>query len=144
LTAEALLGETPAGRAEDMKRTLSSIALALTVCGLLVLGETATASTRADTTVTIKTQNGDFWGYVSSPRPLRCAKGRKVILFKQVGTEQSPSTDPKMGSDTAELNGDRYRWDTGNSGLFGKYYARAPRTELCKADSSPTVRSVRT
>ena len=120
-----------------MKRTRSWIMLALAVCGLLVVGETATASTRADTTVTIKTKNGDFWGHVSSPRPLRCAKGRKVILFKQVGTVQSPATDPKMGMDTAELNLDRYRWEMGNSGLFGKYYVRAPRTDTVQADSSP-------
>lgn len=96
-----------AGIATDRLRSAHT---RLAACGLLVLGETATASTRADTTVTIKTQKGDFWGYVSSPRPVRCAKGRKVILFKQVGTEQSPATDPKMGSDTAELSGDRYRW----------------------------------
>jgi hypothetical protein len=101
------------------------------------------AGTRAKTTVTIETQNGDFWGTVSSPWPKRCAKDRKIVVFKQLGTEQSPSTDTKIASDTASLNGDAYEWNTGNTGMFGKFYARAKRTESCKAGSSETVRAVR-
>lgn len=98
---------------------------------------------RAETTVTIRTDNGDFSGFVNSPRPLKCAEGRKVVLFKQVGPEQDPRVDQRIASDTASLNGDRYEWSTGNTGKFGKFYARAGKTDDCKGDTSKTIRSVR-
>jgi hypothetical protein len=119
-----------------------STAVALAVCGAVSLTGVASAGNLADTTVTIKTQNGDFWGYVSSTRPSRCADGRKIVLYKQRGRHQNPSSDDKVGSDTASLSGNRYMWSTGNTGLRrGKFYARAGQTSQCKADSSPTVRA---
>ncbi|HEX6844121.1 MAG TPA: hypothetical protein VF235_03295 [Actinomycetota bacterium] len=115
---------------------------AIALCGALAVPGVA-AGTRAPTTVTIETENGDFWGTVSSPRPKRCAKDRKIVLYKQVGSEQDPSIDEKVASDTASWSGGAYEWATGNTGMSGKFYARAKRTEFCKADSSPTVRSVK-
>jgi hypothetical protein len=73
----------------------------------------------------------------------RCADGRKIVLYKQKGDEQSPSDDTKIGMDTAEKSGDRYVWSTGNTGIYGKIYARAGRTEGCKADTSPTIKTTR-
>jgi hypothetical protein len=103
----------------------------------------ADAGTLAPTTVTIKAQNGDFSGVVKSTRPLVCANGRNVIVFKQVGPQQNPRVDVRVGSDTASLNGDRYEWSTGNSGVFGKVYSLVRRTPDCRPDTSKTVRSVR-
>jgi hypothetical protein len=128
-----------------MRTNLLSTAVAVAVCGAMLVVGTATAVTRAPTVVTIKAQNGDFSGRISSPRPKRCANNRKVIVFKQLGSVQDPAHDTKMGSDISSLNGDHYEWSTGNSGApNGKYYARAPQTPNCKADSSLTVRNVRT
>jgi len=126
-----------------MRSMIRPGAVGLAIVTAVVVAGTAGAGTRATTTVTIKTQNGDFWGYVDSPRPLKCADGRKIVLFKQVGAEQDPSVDQKVANDTASLNGDRYMWSTGNTGQSGKFYARAGRTINCKADTSPTVRSVK-
>jgi hypothetical protein len=123
------------------RRTRTASALALTAA--LALGGVATARAVADTTVTIRAEGGDYHGVVRSSRPLRCAKDRRVVLFKQKGDEQSPKTDTKVANDTASLNGDVYEWSTGNTGVYGKMYARAGRTERCKADSSPTIRTVR-
>ena len=36
---------------------------------------------------------------------------------------------------------DDYRWSTGNTGMTGKFYARAARTADCKPDTSRTVRA---
>lgn len=120
------------------------IALALAICASMWVAGTASAGTaRADTKVTIKTNNGDFWGYVYSPRPKRCARDRKITLFKQIGSVQNPSVDTRIGSDTASWNGTRYEWSTGNTGMYGKFYARAGRTLYCKGDTSLTVRSTR-
>jgi hypothetical protein len=126
-----------------VKRKLLPAVAALAVFGSIFVTGVAGAGTGADTTVTIKTQNGDFWGFVSSPRPYKCAKNRKIVLFKQIGTVQDPTVDHKVASDTASLNGDRYEWQTGNTGMYGKFYARAGRTLYCKADTSPTVKSLR-
>jgi len=79
---------------------------------------------------------------VKSPKPRRCAKDRKIALYKQRGAEQKPRLDEKIAFHTAEKQGERYRWDTGNLGLHqGRFYARAGRIPGCKADSSPTVRA---
>ncbi len=127
-----------------MKPKLMSLMLALAVCGAVAAAGIASAgTTRAKTTVTIQVQNGDFSGTVDSPKPRLCADGRKIVLFKQVGTTQDPSMDQKVGMDTASLNGNVYEWSTGNTGLFGKFYARAGKTTDCKADNSDTVRSRR-
>ena len=115
----------------------------LVLTGALATAGVATARAVADTTVTIRAEGSDYSGTVRSDRPARCADGRRIVVYKQKGDVQSPRTDDKIGMDTAELQGDRYVWSTGNSGIYGKIYARAGRTEFCKADSSPTIRSVR-
>ena len=125
-----------------MRRKLLSIVVGVATCVMPFTG-VASAGALADTTVTIRTENGDFWGFVSSPRPLRCADGRKVVLFKQTGPEQDPRADERVASDTASLNGDRYEWNTGNTGMFGRFYARVARTDTCRGDTSNTIRSVR-
>ena len=109
------------------------------------LASAATTSPRAETTVTIKTQNGEFWGYLTSPRPRKCANERKVTLYKQVGSAQDPSVDKRMASDISSLSGNRYQWSTGTTGLrHGKFYARVGRTSDCRSDTSETVRATST
>jgi len=122
-----------------MRSRLLSAGVGVAAFAALTSFGMANAGTRADTTVTIQVQGRDFSGTVDSPRPLKCAKNRKVILYKQVGTVQDPTVDKKIASDLASLSGNRYRWDTGNTGIRGKFYARAPGTTECRADSSPTV-----
>ncbi|MGZ8619624.1 MAG: hypothetical protein ACXWYE_06955 [Actinomycetota bacterium] len=113
----------------------------LTVVGLASVSGIASAGTLIETTVTIKTQNGDFWGKVVSPRPKLCARERKVVVFKQLGAEQNPANDQKIANDTASLSGGVYEWNTGNTGAMnGRYYARVGRTTSCQADTSETVK----
>jgi hypothetical protein len=117
----------------------------LVLAAIVALGGIAVPSsagtTRAKTTVTIRVEGRDFSGTVKSPRPGRCADGRRIVLLRQVSGEQRPSTDPVIASDTASLNGGRYEWSTGNTGVDGRFYARARRTNRCKADSSRTLRT---
>jgi uncharacterized cupredoxin-like copper-binding protein len=93
---------------------------------------------RATTTVTIQAEGTDLSGTVSSPKPATCADGRKVIVFRQIGT-RGGGDDEKLASDTAEKQGDVYRWSTGNTGQSGKFYAKVRRTPDCKPDTSPTI-----
>ena len=127
-----------------MKPKAWTLAVALVLSGVSIVGSTAAmAGERVETKVTIKTENGDFWGFVTSPRPRLCADERKVVVFRQVGSEQDPRVDERIASDTASLDGDRAEWNTGNTGVFGKFYARVAKTEDCTADTSATVRSRR-
>jgi hypothetical protein len=96
----------------------------------------------APTTVTIKAEGTDLSGTVSSPRPLRCAEGRTVLLIKQIGT-RGGGDDIRFATDTASRQGDVYTWSTGTTGTPGRFYARVKRTEGCKGDTSPTVRAQR-
>jgi uncharacterized cupredoxin-like copper-binding protein len=124
-----------------MRAKLLSVAVVSVFAATFLVG-TATALTRATTTVTIKAQNGDVSGTISSPQPKHCANHRTVTVFKQKGKKQDPAHDSKFGSDTAELQGGKYVWDTGNSGAFGKIYAHAAQTPKCKGGSSKTINSV--
>ena len=119
--------------------------LVLPLAALVALGGIAAPSsagqTRANTKVTIKVEGRDFSGTVKSPRPGRCADGRRIVLLRQTSGQQRPATDPVIANDTASLNGNRYEWNTGNTGVNGRFYARARRTNQCKADSSRTLRT---
>ena len=120
---------------------ISSLALGLTTA----LAGGALGSARvvdAPTTVTIKAEQTDLSGTVSSPKPLKCADGRKVLLIKQKGT-RGGGDDVKFASDTAGLQGDVYTWSTGTTGTEGRFYARVKPIDGCKGDTSPTVRAQR-
>jgi hypothetical protein len=121
-----------------MRSKLLPTVLAFAVSSVIIAG-IALAGTATSTTVTIQVQGRDFSGFVKSPNPDLCANGRKVSLYKQSGSDQSPSTDTKIATDTASRNGDGYQWSTGNTGVSGRFYARARRIPGCKADSSMTV-----
>lgn len=114
-------------------------ALALAAVGVTVFTGAAGASS-ADK-VSIKGDNGDYYGYVKSSNPDTCANERKVTVFKQLGATQDPRSDQKIGSDTTELNGTKYQWSIGNSGYkTGSFYAKAAKVPgLCKAVTSKTI-----
>jgi hypothetical protein len=110
-------------------------------CGaVLVTGGVATADL-AKTRVTIEGPQGDFRGEIFSAAKNKCLGNRTVKVFKQLGADQAPSTDTRIGSDVSERNGDHGEWSVGNTGFKkGKFYARATRTSNCKAGSSPTIK----
>lgn len=137
-----------------MSRRLAPAVIAAMVAGGLALpaaalgaapgADRAGVPTRADSTVTIRTENGDFWGRVDSPKPAKCAKNRTVTVYRQKGPSPAPQTDKEIASDTAGKVGDHYEWNTGNTGATnGRYYAHIRRTPSCQPDLSPTVRVIR-
>lgn len=111
----------------------SAIALAALVTILVPAAYAgAGAGTMATTKVTIKEQNGDFWGRVISPQA-KCYEERKVVLMKV-----KSGKDEKMAMDTADMDGD---WNTGNTGYNkGRYYAKAGKISGCDADKSPIIK----
>jgi len=117
-----------------MRSKLVPAAAAVVALGAFGWAQTAGAGGRAETTVTIKAP-GEVFGYVKSPKPNKCAKNRKVVVF-----QKKASGDVRKGSDEASKVGDRYMWSIGNPGLNGKkIYAKAPKTPDCQADKSPTI-----
>ena len=121
-------------------RKLSAGLAAGVICAALVLAGTAMARAAADTAVTIKGAEGDFHGKVLSERS-RCEVDRKVIVYKQRGRHQDPSTDKKIASDISERRGDHGRWDVGNTGYKkGKFYAKAKRSPGCATGFSKTIK----
>ena len=122
-------------------RKLIAAVLAVTVCGALTFAGIATAS-GANTKVTIQAQQGGFFGFVHTKKSAseKCENGRKVILYKQNGSDQKPSQDTKIGTDIAQPNGPDSQWfvDTTKS---GKFYAKAPKKPGCATGSSDTIHS---
>jgi hypothetical protein len=121
------------------RKTRIAVALAALAVALTALTGIASAA-GADTKVTIKGENGDYYGYVKSP-DRDCAAERTVTVFKQLGSVQDPRNDMKIGSDTSEPNGTKAMWSIGNSGYkSGKFYAKAGKVRgLCKAATSVTI-----
>ncbi|MGZ4443955.1 MAG: hypothetical protein ACXVXC_12395 [Nocardioidaceae bacterium] len=103
---------------------------------------TAQAAVDAKTTVTIKAQGTDLSGLVKSPKPKRCADGRKVVVWKQIGS-RGGGDDKRFASDTASKQGSVYAWSTGNTGTPGRFYARVRHITGCQGDTSPTIRALR-
>ncbi len=116
------------------------VAVAVTGVGALGLTPVASAAERAESQVTIKAEGLDLSGQVKSERPQRCAEGRRVVVFKQVG-QRGGGNDERFATDDASQNGDRYEWSTGNTGTPGRFYAKIRRTDRCKGDTSRTVRA---
>jgi hypothetical protein len=139
---EAKMGRTTQAGEFGLGRVmvLALLVLAASCLATLALTASAQAIVRAPTTLTIRADGLDLSGKVKSPR-LRCLGGRTIRLYKQVGTEQNPSVDTRIATDTSERHGDYGVWSTGNTGIAGKLYVRTGRTTYCKADSSDTIRA---
>jgi hypothetical protein len=122
-----------------MKIKMLIAAAAITVTG--AFATSASAAPLSPTEVTIKGDDGDYYGKVKSSDVANCEDGRKVKVFKMLGASPKPSTDLKIGSDNAELSGGAHaEWSIGNSGYkHGKFYARAGKTDYCGADTSPVI-----
>jgi hypothetical protein len=124
-------------RSPRLRAPLVALAVAVTAFGAVA---SAQAGGKSDTKVSIKGHEGDYYGYVKSSDAEHCANGRKVKVFKQLGSSQDPKHDQKIGTDTAEPNGERYMWSIGNSGYkHGSFYAKVGKTSLCKGDTSKTI-----
>jgi len=120
-----------------VRTAIAALAISITAFGGVA---SAQAGGKADTKVSIKGDNGDYYGYVKSSDAGNCANDRKVKVFKQTGNEQDPKHDLKIGTDTAEPNGDKYMWSIGNSGYkHGEFYAKVGKTSLCKGATSKTI-----
>ncbi|HEY8466087.1 MAG TPA: hypothetical protein VIL04_04720 [Solirubrobacterales bacterium] len=118
-----------------MNRKFAVAALAAAAALTIALVPSAGAGGKASTKVTIKGP-GEVFGFVKSNKPVKCAKNRKVVVFRV-----RPGKDKRIASDTASKNGNRYQWSIGNPGLSpGRYYAKAPATPNCKGAKSKILR----
>ena len=122
-------------------RKHTAVVAALVICAGLVFASIALASA-AKTKVSIEAEQGGFFGFVHTKRSAseECENGRKVVLYKQKGSEQKPHRDKKIGSDIAQPNGPDSQWQV-STDKSGKFYAKAPAKNGCKAGYSDTVHS---
>jgi hypothetical protein len=125
--------------------TIVRAAVPITALVALPLGiETATAAAPAapaTSTVTIKAAGSDLYGTVASQRAA-CEGDRTVVLIKQKGT-RGGGDDVRIASDTTEVFDGVGQWNTGNTGMAGRFYAKVTKTADCKADVSPTIKVAR-
>ena len=124
-------------------RTLSVIAIVAAACAALafagIAGAGDVAAKRSKTRLTVQTWPGGVFGYVDSPSTKRCAKHRKVFVFKQHGAGQDPQKDKLVGRDVAKRNQGGYQWSK-RTGDKGKFYAKARKADGCRPAVSKTVR----
>ena len=122
-------------------RMLAAALGTATATAVLVGVPASDAAGRANNVVTIQAEGTDLSGTVKSKRKA-CKDERKVFLVKQKGAKGG-SDDKVIASDTTELQNGVGEWNTGNTGIEGRFYAKIKRTPLCKAATSPTVRAIR-
>ena len=111
---------------------------ALTAVAMVATAGNADAATKARTTLTIQAEGVDLSGKVKSSK-LSCLGNRTVKVYKQKGTQQSPSTDTVIASDISERVGDHGEWSVGNTGMEGKFYARTRGNLECTGATSTTI-----
>jgi hypothetical protein len=120
-----------------MKTRILIATAAVAISGIAASG--ASAAGKAATEVTIKGQNGDYYGYVKSSDS-DCESDRKVNVYKMLGASPDRKNDLKIGSDIAQPNGPDGMWSIGNSGYKkGKFYAHVTKTTECQGDLSPVI-----
>jgi hypothetical protein len=110
----------------------------LAVAALGAVGS-ADAKSKSSTKITIKAQQGGFFGQVKSKRE-SCKNERKVILYKRKGRKPNRKKDKKIGSDIAQPNGDGVMWSI-NTDDQGKFYAYAKSTSKCKRGLSKSAKA---
>jgi hypothetical protein len=99
----------------------------------------AQADERTPTKVTIKGDEGDYYGYVKSS-DYDCENDRTVKVYKMEGSSPSPKTDLVIGTDTSSPNGPDGMWSIGNSGYKeGSFYAKVKKTDTCGGDTSKVI-----
>jgi hypothetical protein len=111
---------------------------ALTALTMVAAAGNAEAATKARTTLTIQAEGVDLSGKIKSTK-LSCLGNRNVKVYKQIGAEQRPTTDPVIASDISERQGNIGVWSTGNTGREGKFYARTRGTLECTGATSTTI-----
>ena len=127
--------------ARTTTRTVAAAVGLATAAAVLVSAPSSQAAPRANNVVTIKAEGTDLSGTVKSKRRA-CKNERKVFLVKQKGAKGG-SNDKVIATDITELDDGVGEWNTGNTGIEGRFYAKIKRTPLCKAAVSPTVRATR-
>ncbi|WP_110207975.1 hypothetical protein [Nocardioides daejeonensis] len=123
-----------------VRRSGAALVATLLGTGLLAAPADAGALTerRAAVSVTIKADGVDLSGKVKSRRTA-CKVERTVLIYKQFGG-RGGGNDHLFATDTTDERG---RWNSGNTGQAGKFYAKVRPTAKCRGASSPTVRAVR-
>lgn len=111
---------------------------ALTALTMAAAAGPVEAAQKAKTTLTIKAEGVDLSGTVKSSNR-DCLGERNIKLYKQKGSQQNPSADSQIGTDTSERQGKIGVWSTGNTGISGKFYVRTGSTPECTAATSETI-----
>jgi ABC-type glycerol-3-phosphate transport system substrate-binding protein len=120
-----------------MKLKMIAATALVTVAG--AFGASAAQADGTPTKVTIKGQEGDYYGYVKSADDY-CESDRTVKVYKMEGSKPKPKQDLLIGTDTSAPNGPDGMWSIGNSGYKdGHFYAKVKKNDTCGADLSKVI-----
>ncbi|TYL45188.1 hypothetical protein FXB39_19570 [Nocardioides sp. BGMRC 2183] len=121
--------------AATSRRLAATLVATLATAALTpALAAPAVAAAPAKSTVTIKATGVELSGKVKSKRRV-CVVNRTVLVYKVLN-----DGNHLFSSDVTDEQG---RWNTGNTGQEGTFFAKVKKTTKCKADKSPRVRAVR-
>jgi hypothetical protein len=110
-------------------------------CGCLAwaaVAEGASPVGQARTGVTIEVWPQGLFGYVTSPRPARCAEHAQLIVFEQQGRRQRPASDKRVLQLRAAGKPGAYQWATRRP-RPGRFYVKVLGRPGCRSSISGTV-----
>ena len=122
-------------------RTKLLITFALvSACASLTIPSIAATSTPSGVTIHHRGHHR-LYGFVFSPNPRKCAKGRRVRIATQLGNRQNRRRDPTLeNAMTHKASRGKYKWTLGQRGLRKRYYAVIKKRHGCDGDTSPTIK----
>ena len=121
-----------------LKVRLSGVVVMAMLGAVLPIGAAAAQSAK-QVKVTIQHDSSipDFDGFLLTS--FKCGSGTKVTVYKQKGSSRRPSQDKKIGSDTAQPNGNGYQWFVHTSQNKGTFYAHTNAKPGCSAGFSKSI-----
>ena len=121
-----------------LKVRLAGVVVMAMLGAMLPIGAAAAQSAK-QVKVTIQHDSSipDFDGFLFTS--FKCGSGTKVTVYKQKGSSRRPSQDKKIGSDTAEPNGNGYQWFVHTSQNKGTFYAHTNAKPGCSAGFSKSI-----
>lgn len=128
------------GILEGWKLSVAAIVAVACVSLAAAVGAEAVAAKPAATKLTIQVRSDRLVGFVSSPDPERCAAGRRIVVFEQLGAAPNQGSDKRIAGVRASREDGAYKWSTATP-RPGRFYAQAPGKPGCAADLSRSVRS---
>ena len=120
-------------------RTAASVTITVSCIVLAVAGTAARGAGPARAKVIIESWPKGLLGYLTSPKPARCAARRQLVVYEQRGPRPDPASDPRIARVRTAGKPGAYEWWI-KTKRRGRFYAQVVDKQGCPIATSTTIR----